>query len=103
MRSKRSWARAAAALLALGLVAAACGDDGGGSAKSPAATGSASGTGTKAAAATTTLAPQKGGSITIGMFSETRGLDPTIGFGYGGRHRDGRVVRHHRRVERRNP
>ena len=82
MRSKRSWARAAAALLALGLVAAACGDDGGGSAKSPATTGSASGTGTKAAT-TTTLAPQKGGSITIGMFSETRGLDPTIGSGSG--------------------
>ena len=83
MGSKRTWVRAAAAFLALGLVAAACGDDGGSTddTKSTGSTGTGSTTG--ASAATTTLTPKKGGSITIGMFSETRGLDPTIGSGSG--------------------
>jgi peptide/nickel transport system substrate-binding protein len=85
MRSKRSWARAAALLMALGAVAVACGDDGGSSSNASGTSGAtATSTGkTGASAATTTLAPQKGGSITVGMFSETRGLDPTIGSGSG--------------------
>jgi peptide/nickel transport system substrate-binding protein len=81
MGSKRTWGRAAAALLALGIVAAACGDDGGSdTANSTGSTGTGT-TGTSAS--TTTLTPKKGGSITVGMFSETRGLDPTIGSGSG--------------------
>ncbi len=68
-------------------MAAACGDDGGDSssnATGTTGTGSTTGSsGSTASAATTTLAPQKGGSISIGMFSETRGLDPTIGSGSG--------------------
>ena len=85
MSTKRSWGRAAALLLALGLVAAACGDDGGSAKSSGSGTGATTGkTGSgSAAAVTTTAAPQKGGSITVAMFSETRGLDPTIGSGSG--------------------
>lgn len=80
MSTKRSWGRAAALLLALGLVAAACGDDGGSAKPTGSGTGA---TGGSASAVTTTAAPQKGGSITVAMFSETRGLDPTIGSGSG--------------------
>lgn len=75
MASRRMWTRAGASLLALGLVAGACGDDGGDS--DGAATTSAAG------ASTTTATPQKGGSITIGVYSETRGLDPATGSGNG--------------------
>ncbi len=84
MSSKRSRGRAAALLLAVGLVAAACGDDGGGggTATPTGSTGTGT-TGSTASAVTTTAAPQKGGSITVAMFSETRGLDPTIGSGSG--------------------
>jgi peptide/nickel transport system substrate-binding protein len=78
MAQRRLWTRAGAAILALGLVAAACGDDGGDSTDAGGSTGSqASG------ATTTTKTPQKGGSITIGVFSETRGLDPAVGSGNG--------------------
>jgi peptide/nickel transport system substrate-binding protein len=73
-------------LLAVGLVAAACGDDGdGGSAASGTGTsGSASGTGSSAAAATTTtLAPQVGGTLAFGEFSEPVGLDPIVSTGHG--------------------
>jgi peptide/nickel transport system substrate-binding protein len=80
MRPRGMWARAGALVLTLGLVAAACGDDGGDDEGS----GTTGGTGsTGQAATTTTKAPQKGGSITVAMFSETRGLDPTIGSGSG--------------------
>jgi peptide/nickel transport system substrate-binding protein len=80
MQKRTFWARAGALVLTLGVVAAACGDDGGDDTSS--GTGSTGGTGASAAT-TTTAAPQKGGSITVGMFSETRGLDPTIGSGSG--------------------
>jgi peptide/nickel transport system substrate-binding protein len=85
MKKRMTWARAIALLMALGLVAAACGDDGGSSSNASGSSGStASGsTGTGATAATTTLAPQKGGSITVSMFSETRGLDPAASSGSG--------------------
>jgi peptide/nickel transport system substrate-binding protein len=78
MTRGKFWARTGAALLTLGLVAAACGDDGGESTDTS-GTGSTGGS----AAPTTTKAPQKGGSITIGVFSETRGLDPAQGSGNG--------------------
>ena len=82
MSTKRTWARAAAALLALGLVAAACGDDGG--SKGSESTGSTGSTGkTGASASTTTATPKKGGTLTVAMYSETRGLDPVIGSGSG--------------------
>jgi peptide/nickel transport system substrate-binding protein len=67
MRRHFHFWRVLGALLVFTLVAAACGDDG----DDP------------AAGTTTTMEPQSGGSITIAMFSETRGLDPTIGSGSG--------------------
>jgi peptide/nickel transport system substrate-binding protein len=79
MTRRGTWlARAGALTLTLGLVAAACGDDGG-------SENGSSGTGSTgaSAASTTTAAPQKGGSITLAMYSETRGLDPAIGSGSG--------------------
>jgi peptide/nickel transport system substrate-binding protein len=77
---RRAW-RLAAAMLALGLIAAACGDDGGNDAASTGSSGTggtgASATGkTGATAATTTVAPVKGGIATIGQFSTPPGLDP---------------------------
>lgn len=80
--------RACVVALALALVAAACGDDGGGDTKSTGSTGSTSSgstaaSGTGASAATTTLAPKSGGTITMGMYSETAGLDPVVSNGGG--------------------
>lgn len=74
MKSKR-WL---ALVLAGSLVAAACGDDGDGSSSNTTAPGGN--------AATTTAAksqPVKGGTITMGMFSETAGLDPIVSTGSG--------------------
>lgn len=67
---------------ALAILAAACGDDGGKS-STPKSTGG-TGTGSAAAAATTTsLTPKSGGTITMGMYSETAGLDPVVSNGGG--------------------
>jgi peptide/nickel transport system substrate-binding protein len=82
MSSKRSWGRAAALLLAVGLVAAACGDDGGGS-KNASGASTGTGSGSAATATTTTLAPQKGGTLTVGMFSYPASLDPAKSSGSG--------------------
>jgi peptide/nickel transport system substrate-binding protein len=74
MGKRRLWP--AAVLAAFAIFTAACGDDngdGGGS-----ATGS-----TGASVSTTTLAPQTGGTIAMGMFSETAGLDPIVSTGNG--------------------
>jgi peptide/nickel transport system substrate-binding protein len=63
----------------LALAASACGDSDEGTEPSGATT-------TAAAAATTTattLAPKTGGSITMGMYSETAGLDPVVSNGGG--------------------
>src|SRR5689334_10823979 len=82
MKKRTTWARTVALLMALGLVAAACGDDGGSSSDDASgSTGSTAGTGSSGA--TTTLTPQKGGTITVSMFSETRGLDPAASSGSG--------------------
>jgi peptide/nickel transport system substrate-binding protein len=67
--------KAVAVLLALGIVMAACGDNGGN-------TGSAAPS-SSGAAASTTLAPQVGGTITFGEFSEPVGLDPIVSTGHG--------------------
>ncbi len=80
MKKRTTWARTVALLLTLGLVAGACGDDG---ASSDDASGDTGATATGGSASTTTLAPQKGGSITVSMFSETRGLDPAASSGSG--------------------
>ena len=77
MARSRKYTRLAAVLLAVGLFAGACGDDDG---ESPAANHTPSdGSTTTAAAAPTTLAPQKGGSITIstGLAAQV-GLDPAV-------------------------
>lgn len=58
----------------MSLLATACGDDGGDSASE--------GTGGDGAT-TSSLEPKQGGSITMGMFSETAGLDPVVTFGGG--------------------
>ena len=67
---------------AMGIVAAACGDDGGGSTK-PGSTGQVSLSTSTAANTTTTAVPKVGGTITMGMFSETAGLDPVVTNGGG--------------------
>ncbi|HUP72791.1 MAG TPA: ABC transporter substrate-binding protein [Acidimicrobiales bacterium] len=60
------------------LAAAACGDSSDDDA-SPTTTGA----GAAATTASTTLAPKTGGSITMGMYSETAGLDPVVSNGGG--------------------
>ena len=66
--------RFAALLVCLGLLAAACGgDDSDDAAPTTTKTG---GTTATTSAAATTLTPQKGGSLTIGTFSEAPGVDP---------------------------
>jgi len=66
--------------LVLSFAAGACGDDSGGDATS--STGSTAGA-TAAATTTTakTLTPVAGGSLTIGLFSEIKGLDPLVSNG----------------------
>jgi peptide/nickel transport system substrate-binding protein len=77
--------RLVAGALILALGAAACGDDGGTKAASntgttgtgtTGASSSGSGTGGTGSAATTTAAPVKGGTITVGTYSNAVGLDP---------------------------
>ena len=79
MVKKRRATRFVAALLALGLVAAACGDDGGSddaTSTTVAGTGATAKTGSTGAASTTAATPVKGGVITIGTYSNAAGLDP---------------------------
>ena len=64
------------------VVAAACGDDGGGTTKSS-GTGQVNLTTSTAVNTTTTATPKVGGTITMGMFSETAGLDPVVSNGGG--------------------
>ncbi len=61
----------AGVVAALALVGASCGDDGDSASTTPSTTAAA-------AATTTTLAPQPGGSITIGQYSSPPGLDPIL-------------------------
>ena len=76
--TRSRWLRAAVAIFAIAVVAAACADDGdnaddrGSSGASDTATTTAGG-----------KQPQQGGSITMGMFSETAGLDPIVSTGSG--------------------
>jgi peptide/nickel transport system substrate-binding protein len=73
--------RAALAVTALAVLAGACGDDGGSDAGSSG--GQVNMSTTTAANTTTTATPKSGGSITMGMFSETAGLDPVVTNGGG--------------------
>jgi peptide/nickel transport system substrate-binding protein len=57
--------------IATAIFASACGDDGGGDDGS-----SATVPATSAQATTTTLAPQTGGTLTVGLFAATQGFDP---------------------------
>lgn len=78
MTRHRRWLRLGAAVLAVGLLAAACGDDGG---SKNAGTG---GTTAKADSTTTTSAqPKKGGTLTFGLYGWTSGLDPVVSNGAG--------------------
>ena len=61
----------------LAIVATACGDDGEGDEGTP------GGVTTTAAGSTTTLAPVKGGTLTIGTYSEAPGIDPIVTSGAG--------------------
>jgi peptide/nickel transport system substrate-binding protein len=70
--------RVVALVGALSVLAAACGDDGGGE-----ATDSTAAATSTTSAATTTAQPKVGGSIKMGMFSETAGLDPVVTNGGG--------------------
>ncbi len=79
MRGKHWRARLLAAALVLTLGAAACGDDGGSSSASGSTgtTGTGtSGSGSGSTAPTTTGTPVKGGTITVGTYSNAVGLDP---------------------------
>jgi peptide/nickel transport system substrate-binding protein len=67
MRRTRRFARVVALFLTATLVASACGDDGG-----------SEGSATTAAPSTTEAKPVKGGTITIGQFSEPLGIDPAV-------------------------
>ena len=72
--------RTLALVSVISLAAAACGDSGGkeaGSTTTPAAGGATTTT------SSTTPAPKAGGSIKMGMFSETAGLDPVVTNGGG--------------------
>jgi peptide/nickel transport system substrate-binding protein len=66
----RSLRRAAAVAAIFGVLAIACGDD---AAKTGEQGGAAS-----PAASSTTKAPQRGGSLTLGVFTEVRGVDPVV-------------------------
>ena len=73
MRS-RVLTRVVVALVAVGLLASACGDDNGDDA---ATTTQAPGS-SVASSASTTLAPQRGGSVTIGQLVAGAGMDPIL-------------------------
>src|SRR5688572_15216820 len=64
-------------IIVFSIAAAACGDSGESDA-GPTTTG-----GGAAATVSTTLAPKTGGSIAMGMYSETAGLDPVVSNGGG--------------------
>ena len=68
--------RALVPIIVFSLAAAACGDSGEES-------GSTTTAAEAAATTTTTLAPKTGGSIAMGMYSETLGLDPVVSNGGG--------------------
>jgi peptide/nickel transport system substrate-binding protein len=77
MRNKRV-VRIFSLVGALAIIAAACGDDGdGGSSQTTSATPNST------VPATTTAQPKTGGSVKMGMFSETAGLDPVVTNGGG--------------------
>ena len=80
INGRHKWrVRLVASALLLSLGAAACGDDGGKAASDTASTTGASstgGTGKTGAVSTTTIAPVKGGIITVGTYSNSAGLDP---------------------------
>ena len=61
------------------LAAAACGDSG----EEGASTTTAGGTAATTTSVATTLTPKVGGSIAMGMYSETAGLDPVVSNGGG--------------------
>src|SRR5688572_17353521 len=77
MRNKRV-VRIFSLVGALAIIATACGDDGdGGSSQTTSATPDST------VPATTTAQPKIGGSVKMGMFSETAGLDPVVTNGGG--------------------
>jgi peptide/nickel transport system substrate-binding protein len=82
---RRRFRRLVVIAAALAIVAGACGDDGGSDTKAS-STGGTGGTGATASSAantTTTLTPKVGGTINMGMYSETAGLDPVVSNGGG--------------------
>ena len=68
-----------AAVVATALLAASCGDDGAGEASGSTTTTASQTT----AAVATTAAPKVGGTLTVGTFSQTAGLDPVVTTGGG--------------------
>lgn len=82
MRRRASFIRAGVLTASLALVAAACGDSGGDAGGTSGNTNNQVNLATTTAPSTT-LQPKSGGSITMGMFSETAGLDPVVTNGGG--------------------
>ena len=76
---KRRVFRRVAALLALGIVAAACGDDGSSTSQASGPSGSGTGTGTGGATTTTVAAPKAGGTFTYLHAFDPTSLDPALG------------------------
>src|SRR3954454_18327819 len=74
----RSTHRSAKALIVCILLLAACGDSNGDSASSPSPSSP-----NASVPATTATQPKTGGSITMGMYAETNGLDPVVSFATG--------------------
>jgi peptide/nickel transport system substrate-binding protein len=68
-----------ALVVLVAIIAAGCGDDSSKNSSAPSTTTAVS---TDVKATTTTL-PKDGGSVTMGVFSETAGLDPAVTFGGG--------------------
>ena len=86
MNIRTVFAKLVGILLLLALLVAACGDDGGSASSTSAsgvATSGAAAASNTTAAATTTAAPKSGGTLTIGTFTETPGLDPVTNVGTG--------------------
>ena len=67
-------------LCVVALFAASCGDDGGGGGS---AAGTSSQTTVSGVPATTVVSPTKGGTLSIGQFTPSRGLDPAVSSSYG--------------------
>src|SRR5205814_9882034 len=76
---RRNYLRTCALATVVAVMAVACGDN----KSSTGGTATTSGAGTTAAGPATTTAPVKGGTLTVGTYSEAPGVDPILTSGAG--------------------